>query len=1085
MEHKISTQDLKISFDNKVVYEPLPQQTRFHTSPAKYRLLGGSAGGGKRISLYTNVFTDSGWKLAKDISYSDMLLAPSGEFAKILGIYYGHDRPTYRMSFADGRSVDVDSEHLWRVYSGKHGKRDGWVVRTTEEMFNARGGWSVPLVDKVPGLSWIGPDPYICGLILGDGTLTGNYTTVYTIEPEIMAYLSERGWRIYDYNYQNTTMCQFFKEDFRNVLGRISGVNKRVPESLLMADPDTRLAVLQGLMDTDGHHDKPPKGGAGFTNKSEQLCKDVVYIARSLGGKATIRLVRRPGRSVRGYKAGDEYYKVNISHCGKFNPFRLRRKAERVNQKQLGGNSLAIKSIKRVENSDGVCFTVDHPSHLYVIQDFIVTHNSLAIMAEAVLRSIKYSFPLTGAVFRRSFPELESTIIRGIQSMLPNWFYKYNQAQHVLTMKNGSLIEFCYAESDSDVIRYQSREWDWLGIDELTHFSEFQWSYLMSRVRTTKPINTKFFAGTNPGGRGHSWVRDRWVTKTCTDPEYKKDEYDFIPAGVYDNPYLMENNPDYIAQLKSLPEKERKALLEGNWDIFEGAFFTEWDYSTHVVEDFDVPETWRLIMGWDDGTREPRAVYVCAIDNDQKVWCIWEYYKAGENLAQAAENIKRELQDNGMWGRIYKCVVDPSMKRVDSQTGLSSVEVLEGMGFGFRIGNVELGNNDRVEGWRLFKTYLSHKPYEEPMWKCTKSCSNIIRTIPQLIYYQPRSGSGSKREDLDTTQEDHCISGSTLVDLPTGQVPIKDLVGTTGEVISIGGVYKYHDVKKTGRERLYKVVFEDGSEIKATGEHPILMSDFNWKSVQYLRPQDEVIDNRSKRLIQSGTHGGKGNKQHNPGVRWRAILQVFHLFSEAWDKVAQSCVGVPLWKDSGWLSYTSHGWGFSEQSDFESQKDERGRAPFLSFKEYERRNARQNSQTSRGDNRGFEEVARIKGWEKVAQYPFEGAMEQKGVRIEDLRVLWRDLCYKNFWGLKVLWSKLQSQSKTKKVKEVVQCGIEDVYNMNVNNVNCFSVEGGVIAHNSADAVRYLLMSLDRLPSRFESGSAIEVKKRQYTPIPRY
>lgn len=380
---------------------------------------------------------------------------------------------------------------------------------------------------------------------------------------------------------------------------------------------------------------------------------------------------------------------------------------------------------------------------------------SMALMAEAIMRSVKYDFPLTGAIFRRSFPELESTIIRGMLNMLPNWFYKYNQAQHVMTLRNGSIIEFCYAESDADVIRYQSREWDWLAIDEVTHFSEYQFTYLGTRVRTVKPINTKIFAGTNPGGRGHQFVKERWITKTCDQENYNPKDYDFISAGIYDNPYLMNNNPDYLENLKMLPEKERKALLEGNWDVFEGLFFSDWSTTDHVVDDFDVPESWQLIMGWDDGSREPRAVYVAAIDNDQRVWVIWEYYMAGENLTQAAEKIRAQLKENGYWSRIYKCVVDPSMKRVDSQTGISSVEVLESMGFGFKIGMIELGNNSRVEGWRVMKSYLAHKPYEEPLLKVFRSCINIIRTVPQLIYYQPRSGASSKKEDLDTTQEDH------------------------------------------------------------------------------------------------------------------------------------------------------------------------------------------------------------------------------------------------------------------------------------------------------------------------------------------
>lgn len=380
---------------------------------------------------------------------------------------------------------------------------------------------------------------------------------------------------------------------------------------------------------------------------------------------------------------------------------------------------------------------------------------TIGIIGEALMRSMKYDFPLTGAIFRRSYPELEATIIRTMLNILPQWFYKYNQQQHLMTLKNGSMIEFCYAESDNDVIRYQSREWDWVAIDEITHFSEFQFTYLMSRMRTVKPINTKFFAATNPGGRGHNFVKERWISKTCKNENYRPEEYDFIPAGILDNPYLMKNNPDYIENLKMLPEKERKALLEGNWDIFEGIFFPEWNFGKHVVDEFNVPEDWTLIMGWDDGTREPRAVYIGAIDSDQRVWIIWEYYKAGENLTQAAENIRAQLKENGMWGRISKCVVDPSMKREDSQTGINSVEVLENMGFGFKMGNVELGNNDRVEGWRIMKSYLSHKPYEEPMLKFFRGCFNIIRTLPQLIYYQPRSGASSKKEDLDTTQEDH------------------------------------------------------------------------------------------------------------------------------------------------------------------------------------------------------------------------------------------------------------------------------------------------------------------------------------------
>jgi len=375
-------------------------------------------------------------------------------------------------------------------------------------------------------------------------------------------------------------------------------------------------------------------------------------------------------------------------------------------------------------------------------------------------------------------------------NMLPTWFYKYNQSQHILTLKNGSIIEFCYSESDGDVTRYQSREWDWVAADELTHFSKYQWTYLMTRLRTSKPINTKFFGATNPGGKGHKWVKERWVDKNCQDDKYKPKQYDFIPAGVLENPYIMENNPDYIENLEMLPEKERKALLEGNWDIYEGMFFSEWSPVRHIVDDFDIPENWQLIMGWDDGTKAPRSVHIYAIDNDQHIWCIWEYYKAGENLAQAAENIRRELKENNMWGRVYKLVVDPSMKTANSHTSISSIEVLENMGFGFQVGNIELGNNNRQEGWRLLKSYLSHKPYEEPILKFFRSCGNIIRTIPEMIYYQSRSGVASKVEDLNTKQEDHACDDARYTIMSLDRVPSRFESSASVEIKKRGYVPK-------------------------------------------------------------------------------------------------------------------------------------------------------------------------------------------------------------------------------------------------------------------------------------------------------
>ncbi len=404
-----------------------------------------------------------------------------------------------------------------------------------------------------------------------------------------------------------------------------------------------------------------------------------------------------------------------------------------------------------------------------------------ALIWEAILRCLKYDFPVTGAIFRRSFPELETTIIRTMKELLPPWFYSYNQQQHIMTFLTKDVIEFCYAETDTDATRYQSREWDFIAVDELTHFSEYRFTYLLSRLRTTKPLKVKFFAATNPGGVGHAWVKDRWVSKTCTQPGYDPSEYDFIPAKVTDNSYIMKANPDYIKNLESLPENERRALLMGDWDVFEGQFFNEWDPSKHTVVKFDIPDNWQLILGWDDGTREPRAVYMFAVDNDRRVWCIYEYYRRGESLTDAARNIRDELKKLGFWDRLFKTVVDPSMRRINDQTGSSSIEVLESMGFGFKLGQIEEGNNDRQEGWRLVKSYLSHKPYEEPLLKIFANCENMIRTLPQMVYYQSKQAI-AKKDDLDSNLEDHASDTLRYVLMSIGLMPTRFSSGTTTKI---------------------------------------------------------------------------------------------------------------------------------------------------------------------------------------------------------------------------------------------------------------------------------------------------------------
>lgn len=201
--------------------------------------------------------------------------------------------------------------------------------------------------------------------------------------------------------------------------------------------------------------------------------------------------------------------------------------------------------------------------------------------------------------FRRTFPELEASVILPLLEILPTSMYKYNESKHTMTFHaTGSRIKFGHVQYDKDVYKYQGEEFDAIGIDELTLFNEFQFRFLKGRLRTTKPYWTPcFFATTNPGNIGHAFVKRLWIDQDFSDNlADKKETWEYIPALVYDNPVLMREDPGYIARLEGLDEDARKAFLYGDWDSFAGQYFKEWRKDIHVVAPFRIPKEWRRVI---------------------------------------------------------------------------------------------------------------------------------------------------------------------------------------------------------------------------------------------------------------------------------------------------------------------------------------------------------------------------------------------------------------------------------------------------------------------------------------------------------
>lgn len=356
---------------------------------------------------------------------------------------------------------------------------------------------------------------------------------------------------------------------------------------------------------------------------------------------------------------------------------------------------------------------------------------------------------INGGVFRRTFGELEASVIRPLLSILPPETYRYNESKHIMRFPaTGSTVQFGHVQYEKDVYKYQGAEFDFLGFDELTLFTEFQFKFLKSRLRTTKPYwSPCTFATTNPGNVGHAWVKRLWIERD-RDAFENKETWEYVPAVVYDNPALIENDPAYVARLEALPEDQKRAMLYGDWDAFAGQYFKEWRKDAHVVRPFLIPQGWRRVICLDYGYSAPSAVLWLAVDPDWNAYAYRELYVT-QHTYQALIDRVASLMDPEERDAIDGIVADPALQAKAADTGASFFDVAKKSRF-----NIIPGTNDRVAGWNVVRAYLKvgeHVPGlpGTARLKVFSTCANLVRTLPTLVY------DSVKVEDCDTRGEDH------------------------------------------------------------------------------------------------------------------------------------------------------------------------------------------------------------------------------------------------------------------------------------------------------------------------------------------
>ena len=288
-------------------------------------------------------------------------------------------------------------------------------------------------------------------------------------------------------------------------------------------------------------------------------------------------------------------------------------------------------------------------------------------------------------------------------------------------------------------------------MDELTKNQRTVFDQLRSIVRWPKIENTGLWGGTNPGEIGHEWVKKLWIDRIFTIEDPPKEQFAFIKSLPTDNPH---NAKSYLEELSKLPEKLRKAYWEGNWDVFEGQYFSEWSRDQHVILPITIQSHWKRYRAYDHGRENPACCSWYTIDSDGRVYKYRELYIRGLDVDELAVKIKElSLMYHPTTGQLVPeqyeySVADPSifakLGYVDRYGGQTIAETFAHHGVTFLP-----ASNRRVDGWMLMHQYLRWDERNRPKMQYFSTCRDSTRTIPSLIHDEHRP------EDLDTRGEDH------------------------------------------------------------------------------------------------------------------------------------------------------------------------------------------------------------------------------------------------------------------------------------------------------------------------------------------
>ena len=386
--------------------------------PMSSLLFTGATGVGKATTDSTRVpvFSEDGsvaWKLAGDLVAGDYVFARDGSPTKVLGVFPQGERDVYRVTFGDGRTLDVSDNHLWAVYPNRRSREEGPTIYSTKTLMNkglvsnlrnGRQGMKYTVSMNKP-VQWptanLPVDPYALGALIANGSFTEKALAISSDDEETVVRVGQAiGAASWDRNSNNYSwyfgtggawgevmkrriqLADVFVGTLSELIG-VKSPQRFIPEQYLHASIEQRWALVQGLFDCDGSIGAcdGDRYNVSYATASKQLAEDVRILLFSLGVPCSVNQHARE-------RDGNTYveYEVHVKahNSDKYRFFRLDRKrnlaikAQSVaKQREKRFDYVGIRSIEKLDAKESMtCIYVDNDEHLYQAGDFIVTHNT-------------------------------------------------------------------------------------------------------------------------------------------------------------------------------------------------------------------------------------------------------------------------------------------------------------------------------------------------------------------------------------------------------------------------------------------------------------------------------------------------------------------------------------------------------------------------------------------------------------------------------------------------------------------------------------------------------------------------------------